>query len=239
MKFLPLFHLAIGLAFSTFTNPTFATDLNQLTPEEQAAGWSLLFDGKTLQGWHPLKKLHLPTEGWKVQDGTIFHGKSAGGGDILTTNLYTDFEVVWEWKIGQAGNSGLKYNLPDPDDNLGFEYQLIDDQHHPDGLRGGRSHQTAALYDLLEPSEDRRVQPAGEWNQSRLLVRGNHVEHWLNGTKVVEFTMSSDEMKAKIAKSKYKKFNRFGVKTASPILLQDHGDEVAFRNLKVRQLATP
>ena len=217
--------------------PLFAAsgeETNTLTAGESAAGWKLLFDGKTLAGWQALGKPGASVKGWIVQDGAIFHGKAAGGGDIVTVEHFGDFELTWEWKIGAAGNSGVKYNLPNPADNLGFEYQLIDDEKHPDGTRGGRSHQTAALYDLIEPAAERKVKPVGEWNQSRLVVQGAHVEHWLNGVKTVEFDMGSDDLKARIAKSKYKGVANFGVKTKSPILLQDHGDEVAFRNLKLR-----
>lgn len=207
---------------------------NTLTAGESAAGWKLLFDGKTLEGWQPIGKTGVPTKGWSVQDGAIFHAKAAGGGDIVTVEHFGNFELTWEWKIGAAGNSGVKYGLPDPAKNIGFEYQLIDDEKHPDGTRGGRSHQTAALYDIIEPAPERKVKPVGEWNQSRLLVQGAHVEHWLNGVKVLEFDMGSDDLKARIAKSKYRKVANFGGATRSPILLQDHGDEIAFRNLKLR-----
>lgn len=211
---------------------------NTLTAEETAAGWKLLFDGRTLAGWQPIGKPGEPVKGWVVQDGTIFHGKRAGGGDLVTVEHFGQFELTWEWKIGVAGNSGVKYNLANSERNIGFEYQLIDDEKHPDGTRGGRSHQTGALYDLIEPAPERQVRPVGEWNQSRLLVQGAHVEHWLNGVKIVEFDMGSDDMKARIAKSKYRKISNFGAATRSPILLQDHEDEVAFRNLKLRPLAT-
>ena len=217
--------------------PLFAAqgaDTNTLTADETAAGWKLLFDGKTLAGWQPIGKSGIPTKGWTVLDGAIFLGKGARGGDIVTVEHFGDFELTWEWKIGAVGNSGVKYNLPTPERNIGFEYQLIDDENHPDGKRGGRSHQTAALYDLIEPAAERKVKPVGEWNQSRLLVQGAHVEQWLNGVKIVEFDMGSDDLTARIAKSKYRREPNFGVKTKSPILLQDHGDEVAFRNLKVR-----
>ena len=225
--------LAASLALLPFFSAR-GDESNTLTAGESAAGWKLLFDGKTLNGWQPIGKSGLPTKGWIVQDGAIFHAKAAGGGDLVTVEHYGDFELTWEWRIGAAGNSGVKYNLSDPADNLGFEYQLIDDEKHPDGTRGGRSHQTAALYDLIEPAAERKVKPVGEWNQSRLVVQGAHVEHWLNGVKTVEFDMGSDDLKARIAKSKYKKVANFGVKTKSPILLQDHGDEIAFRNLKLR-----
>ena len=142
--------------------------------------------------------------------------------------------MVWDWKIADGANSGLKYNLPDPAKDIGFEYQLLDDEHHPDGVRGGRLHQTAGLYDIIEPAADRKVNPPGQWNTSRIVVKGNHVEHWLNGAKTVEFEMGSDALKAAVAKSKFKNVARFGEKAKSPILLQDHGDEIWVRSVKLR-----
>lgn len=224
--------LLAACALLALALPIRADDANLLTDAEKAAGWKLLFDGKTLAGWQPLGKSGVPTKGWVAKDGTLFHDKAAGGGDIVTVEQFGDFELTWEWRIGVAGNSGVKYNLPNPADNVGFEYQLLDDEKHPDGRR--KTHQTAALYDLIEPAPERTVQPVGEWNQSRLLVQGAHVEHWLNGVKIVAFDMGSDDFKARIARSKYRKAENFGVKTKSPLLLQDHGDEISFRSLKLR-----
>ena len=231
---LPRIFLPIAAAVSLLTATAFAGDATTLSDAEKSAGWKLLFDGKTLDGWQPVGKAGAPVTGWVVQDGVLFHGKAAGGGDIVTTESYGDFELTWEWKIGEAANSGLKYNLPNAAKGVGFEYQLVDDEQHPDGIRGGKLHVTASLYDLIEPSADRKVKPVGEWNESRIVVKGDHVQHWLNGVKVVEFDCGSDDLKARIAKSKFKSVANFGVKTKSPILLQDHGDEVSFRNLKLR-----
>ena len=226
LPFLPIVSLLAAAAF--------AAEPNTLTDAEKAAGWKLLFDGKTTAGWVAIGKTAFPEKGWTVADGTLHHAKAGGGGDIVTAEAYENFELTWEWKIGEVGNSGVKYNLPNPAKEIGFEYQLIDDEKHPDGIRGGKLHQTAALYDLIEPSAERKVKPVGEWNESRLVVNGAHVEQWLNGVKTVEFEMGSDDMKARIAKSKYAKAANFGVKVKSPVLLQDHGDEIAFRNLKLR-----
>ena len=223
------------LALAAFTAFAFADAPNTLSADEQAAGWKLLFDGKTTAGWRGIGKSEFPAKGWVVEDGVLRHINKGGGGDIVTSEDYESFELTWEWKIGQAGNSGVKYNLPDPEQNIGCEYQIIDDEKHPDGLRGGKSHQTAGLYDLIAPA-DRKTNAVGEWNSSRLIVKGNHVEHWLNGVKTVEFEFGSEALKALIAKSKYKKVPGFGEKRKSPILLQDHGDEVCFRSIKLRLL---
>ena len=223
------------LALAAFTAFAFADAPNTLTADEQAAGWKLLFDGKTTTGWRGIGKSEFPAKGWVVEDGVLKHINKGGGGDIVTSEDYESFELTWEWKIGQAGNSGVKYNLPDPEQNIGCEYQIIDDEKHPDGLRGGKSHQTAGLYDLIAPV-DRKTNAVGEWNSSHLIVKGNHVEHWLNGVKTVEFEFGSEALKALIAKSKYKKVPGFGEKKKSPILLQDHEDEISFRSIKLRVL---
>ena len=206
---------------------------NTLTDAEKAAGWKLLFDGKTSAGWVALGKTEFPA-GWGVEGGQL--KRTTGGGDIVTTASYENFELTWDWNIAKGGNSGLKYNLPDPKKNVGFEYQLLDDVNHPDGIKGGRLHQTAGLYDLIEPPADKKINPPGEWNNSRIVAKGNHIEHWLNGAKTVEFELGSDDLKARIAKSKFAKVAKFGEKTSSPILLQEHGAEIAFRSIKLRVL---
>ena len=211
-----------------------AADQNTLSPEEQKAGWTLLFDGSSTSGWVALGKSAFPEKGWSAKDGTLRHEKGGGGGDIVSAKSYLNFELKWDWQIGEAPNSGLKYNLANPTKAVGFEYQLLDDQKHADGAKP--SHQTAALYDLIPSAPGRVVMPVGEWNQSRLLVDGNHVEQWLNGVKTVEFEMGSAELLGKVAASKYAKAKDFGMKASSPILLQDHGDQVVFRNLKLREL---
>jgi len=208
---------------------------NQLTPQEIKDGWKLLFDGTSTNGWRGLSSETFPDKGWSVVDGTLRHEKSGGGGDIVTTQDHLNFELSWEWKIGEAGNSGVKYNLPDPRKAVGFEFQMLDDLKHPDAAKGA-IHQTGALYDLIEPDPARKVRPPGEWNQSRLLVEGTHVEQWLNGAMTLSFEIGSPALLERVAKSKYAKVKGFGVKVASPILLQDHGDEVVFRDLKIRDL---
>ncbi len=207
---------------------------NTLTDAEKSAGWRLLFDGKTTDGWVASGKDSFPSDGWSVEDGALVVKAGPGGGDIVTKDSFSDFELTWEWKVEFGANSGLKYNLPDAKKAVGFEYQLIDDEHHPDGVKGGRLHQTGSLYDAIEPAADKKVNPPGEWNSSRIVVKGNHVEHWLNGAKTVEFELGSEALMALKAKSKFKNAAGWGEKTSSPILLQDHGDGASFRSIKIR-----
>ncbi len=228
-------HFLLVLAMAVASG-AFASEPNTLTDEEKAAGWRLLFDGRTTAGWRGIGKKEFPKNGWVVRDGTLTHEAKGGGGDIVTEENFDSFELVWDWKIAPTGNSGLKYNLPNADRNIGCEYQMLDDDGHPDGKRGGRLHQTAGLYDLIEPPADRKVNKVGEWNSSRLVVNGNKVEHWLNGAKALEFELGSEALKELVARSKYKNVAGFGVKKAGPILFQDHGDEVVLRNIKVRVL---
>ena len=213
---------------------------NTLSAAEKKAGWTLLFDGKTLDGWRGYKKTDATDSRWKAVDGTLAvvkdNGRDTHGErDIVTRDTYEQFELVWDWKIVPGGNSGLKYFvLEDRDSAIGHEYQLIDDAQHADA-KIGPHRQTAAFYDVL-PAADRPVKPAGEWNTSRVVVRGQTVEHWLNGKKVLQYELNSPALNAAIEKSKFKGIERFGKRQNAHILLQDHGDQVWFRNIKIRRL---
>jgi hypothetical protein len=217
--------------------------LNQLTPAEQKAGWRLLFDGKTTNGWRGFKRPDFPTGKWTVQDGCLKKiatgaGDSLGSGDIVTTDSFDDFDLRFEWRIAPGGNSGVKYLVDEQRSGpIAHEYQVLDDAGHPDA-KVGPHRQSAAFYDVLPPDPaKKKLRPAGEFNVSRVLVRGNHVEHWLNGEKVLEYELGRPELKAAIAKSKFKDVAGFEAKLKGPILLQDHGDEVCYRNIKI--LAPP
>jgi hypothetical protein len=200
---------------------------------ETKTDWKPLFDGKTTNGWRGFKKAGFP-KSWVIEGGVLHHPPKAGGGDIITDATYDEFELTFEWKIGEGANSGLKYFiLEERGQPIGHEYQLIDDKKHPDAkLTPKRT--TASFYDVLPPKID-ATKPAGEWNESRILVKGNHVEHWLNGMKTVDYELGSPELKAAIAKSKFKDVKAFGERVKGHILLQDHGDEVWFRNINIRQ----
>jgi hypothetical protein len=220
--------------------------VNVFTQAEKSAGWKLLFDGKTWNGWRGFRREKMPDEGWAIEDGSIKHlagngEQSKQGGDIITVGKYDNFELQLEWRISAGGNSGIKY-LVDEDmvktgySGLGFEMQVLDDEGHPDAKMGKDGNRTAsALYDLIPP-QNKVLHQVGEWNQVRVIINGSHVEHWLNGAKVLEFELGSPQLKSLIAESKYKSIPGFGEVRKGHILLQDHGHEVWFRNIKLREL---
>jgi 3-keto-disaccharide hydrolase len=214
---------------------------NTLTDAEKTAGWILLFDGHSLDGWRGYKKPDATDSRWQVEDGTLTlpanNGKDTHGErDIISKDTFEQFELSFDWKIAEGGNSGVKYFvLEDRDSAIGHEYQVIDDERHPDA-KVGPNRQTAAFYDVLQ-ANDRPLKPAGEWNTSRIVVRGQTVEHWLNGKKVLQYELNSAALNAAIEKSKFKGMERFGKRQNGHILLQDHGNQVWFRNLKIRRLS--
>jgi hypothetical protein len=240
--------LALGLSLFSFTAvakskaPPAAAPANTLTAKEKAAGWKLLFDGKTTKGWRAFKSAPFPADHWVAADGTL---KCVGGKkvtDIVTEDQFDNFEFAWDWKMSPGGNSGLKYLVDEEmskksNDGIGFEYQILDDEKHPDAKKGKDGNRTAgSLYDLIPAAKDKTLHPIGEWNESRLVVDGNHVEHWLNGTKVLSFERGGAEIKARIGESKYKDIAGFGEVAKGRLLLQDHDSEVYFRNMKLRPL---
>src|SRR2546428_1133933 len=206
---------------------------NPLSPAERAAGWRLLFDGKTTAGWRGFKMDSLPS-GWQVVNGALT--RVAAAGDIVTREQFRDFELSLEWNVARGGNSGIFYRASEDDDAIYWtapEMQVLDDARHPEG----KSRLTAAGSDFgLYPAPAGVVKPAGAWNQVRLLVKGHHVEHWLNGVKVVEYELSSPDWEARVKASKFAPHPRYGRNVLGYIGLQDHGDRVAYRSIEVRVL---
>lgn len=220
----------------TLALPGFAAEKaeshNQLTRRETRAGWKLLFDGKSLEGWRGYRKPDAPTKGWGVVEGTLHLQPKSGAGDIVTTGKYRDFDLRWEWKLADKANNGIKYFVDE--ERLGApgpEYQMIDDT-----TAANAKSSTASLYDVLPPLENKAIRPPGAWNSSRILVKGNRVEHWLNGKLALAYELGSPELKAALAQSKFKDAKGFGEKFSGPILLTEHHDEVWFRNMKIREL---
>jgi hypothetical protein len=209
---------------------------NTLTPEEIDGGWTLLFDGISPRGWKRFNHPDFPKSGWIVEKGILTIQSGWGGGDIVTVDQYSNYELQLEFRLTSRANSGIKYFVQ-PKSTLGLEYQILDDEHHPDAKKGVRGNRTvASLYDLI-PAENKQVHPPGEWNQARIIVKGRRVEHWLNGIRVVVYDRGTQIFRALIAKSKYKDIPHFGLHQKGHILLQDHGDTVSFRNIKIRVLA--
>ena len=206
----------------------------------QTDGFKPLFDGKTLSGWRGYKKPDSTETRWKVESGLVTvpgtgEGDTKGQRDLITDATYDQFDLKWEWKIAQGGNSGLKYFvLEDQNSAIGHEYQMIDDERHADA-KIGPHRQTAAFYDVLQAS-DRPMKPAGEWNSSEVIVKGTHVEHWLNGKRVLQYELDSPALRAAVAKSKFKDIARFGKPQKGHLLIQDHGDQVWYRNVRIKPL---
>jgi hypothetical protein len=225
--------------FATLTSPSrlHAADSppNQLTEEEKQGGWKLLFDGKSTSGWRGAKQKTFPRKGWVVEDGWL-HCLGEGGGDVVTEQTFDQFELKWEWKQAKGGNSGVKYFVTEKGSGaLGHEYQLIDDKEHPDAKEGNGKRVTGSFYDVLKPDRPPPTKAPGEINTSKIVVKGNGVEHWLNGEKVLAYSSSSEAIKEAIGHSKFKNVADFDARIRGPILLQDHHSEVWFRNIKIRE----
>ena len=206
--------------------------VNTLTAAERAAGWRLLFDGATTAGWRGYRKSAVP-DGWRVVDGALT--RTGPGGDIITTDQFGNFELSLQWKISPAGNSGIMYHViegPDETYMSGPEMQVLDDERHPDGK--SRLTSAGAAYGLY-PSPPGIVRPAGEWNTARLVVNGSHVEHWLNGTQVASYEFGSSDWEQRVKASKFVEWPTYGRSPRGHIALQDHGDWVAYRSIKVRE----
>jgi hypothetical protein len=227
---------------------------NTLTDAEKAAGWRLLWDGKTSDGWRTPRSERFPARGWEMSDGVLTvlpsgGGESGGGGDIISKERFSNFELTADFKITEGANSGIKYFVQ-PDlspinpatgrptglgSSIGLEFQILDDARHPDARAGRDGNRTqGSLYDMIPANSAKQSNPIGEWNTARIVATGKRVEHWLNGKKVLEYERGSDQYRRLVADSKYKVIQNFGEWADGHILLQDHGNRVSFRNIKIR-----
>jgi hypothetical protein len=232
------------------------TPINTLTEEERAAGWQLLFDGESFDGWRGVGRDSIPEGHWTIEDGTLHKipsgdvpraddGQPLEGGDIMTIETFENFELSWEWKTTDEGNSGIKYNVSEevsassgsPHGAIGFEYQMLDDDGHPAADREAKN-TTGGLYDLISarPLDEKNLKPVGEWNHSRIILEGNHGEHWLNGQKQVEYELGTSQFDSLVAASKFADIEGFADKRAGHIVIQDHTTPVWIRNIKIREL---
>lgn len=222
--------LVCGVSFAAT-----AQELNTLTKKERKAGWQLLWNGRDLSGWKSNSPNGDMNKGWKAVDGELVIMAGSGAGDIITDKRYHDFELSIDFKITEGANSGIKYFIGE-NGSIGCEFQILDDENHPDakmGFNGNR--RLGSLYDLI-PADGWALVAKRDWNTARIVVRGNHVEHWLNGVKILEYEKNNDMWDTIVSHSKFAKVENFAGGDGGHILLQDHNDEVHYRNLKIREL---
>jgi len=203
---------------------------NTLSAAERAAGWRLLFDGRSTAGWRGFRQTAMPS-GWDVADGALT--RVGGGGDIVTVDEFTDFELALEWRIAPGGNSGIMYRVSEAGDATHFtgpEMQVLDNAGHPDGRSPLSS--AGACYGMYPPASD-ATRPVGSWNGVRIVATGQRVEHWLNGTRVVEYEIGSADWLLRLQSSPFRDLPRYGREPRGRIALQDHGDRVAYRSVKI------
>lgn len=218
---------------------------NTLTEREQAEGWKLLFDGKTSAGWMNARTKKFPENGWDIKDGQLIMNpetkKQGGGGDIVTLDKYTNFILIVDFMYGKGGNGGIKYFVDTEVDggklaSIGCEYQILDDRNHPDAKAGINGNRTlAGLYDLIAPV-NKRDNGVDKWNRAMIVVNGNKVQHWLNDNMTVEYERGTPKWKELVANSKYKGYAGFGEAGSGRILIQDHGNRIAYKNIKIREI---
>ncbi len=235
-RFLKIYFLTIALAGAALSGCKTSSSCCC----EDGANWTVLFDGKSTDALRGYKVDHFPSEAWKLDGGTLKTLTKEEGGkhvDLMTKEKYTNFELVCEWKVSPGGNSGIIYKVTETgpaSHSTGFECQVLDDSQHGDGKKPLTS--AGALYALIAPNANKKLKPVGEWNEARIIVKGTHGEHWLNGKKIVEYEQGSPELKGLIAQSKFAKLPTFGTITEGHVCFQNHGQEVWFRNIKIRKL---
>jgi hypothetical protein len=233
-------------SFLILNNILHAQD-NKLTDKEKQEGWQLLFDGNSMSKWKSPNSDSFPSKGWVIENGALFiveNGGRQSGGDIISKEQFDDFDFMFDFKLTEGANSGVKYavHIYNPAVRglgtvLGPEYQVLDDEKHPDAKAGRNGNRKlGSLYDILPSSTGQALRPIGEWNTARIISKGNHVEHWLNGVKVLEYERGSAAYNEAFAQSKFTPVTDFGKREKGHIMIQDHGNKVFFKNIKIRKI---
>ncbi len=244
MKNKSLYRLTVVFALlALFSQLASAQKENQLSKKEKKEGWELLFNGSDFSGWRMVNKPSLPEKGWLANNGTIICTGDKGG-SLITEEQFGDFELEWEWRFTSvSANSGIKYYVTEYGEGTegkayGIEYQLIDDTTYVSlgEMELNDFHTTGAAYELYPPSPKKKIKKIGKWNNSKIVSDKGKIAHWLNGKKILEFDRFSEDFKEKVAKSKFKDIENFGVNKEGHILLQDHNSVVFFRNIKIKKL---
>lgn len=231
-------------ACSSSKNIASSSDTNTLSSKEAADGWQLLFDGKTMAGWHTYNRDTI-SKNWKVVDGTLYmdttriNGRRVGSGDLVTNNEYENYELSVEWRISEGGNSGIIFNIIEDRKysatyTTGLEMQVLDNIKAADNKK--ENHLAGLLYDITGTAAMSKPKPVGEWNEARIIQNKGHLTFYFNGVKTLDIQQGTQEWKALIANSKFKTWQNFAASQKGKIAFQDHGNEVAFRNIKIRQL---
>lgn len=234
-------------AYSRKTSLPMIDKINKLTNNELDSGWEMLWDGETTKGWRGAKLEAFPEQGWEIKNRELIvlasgGGESEAGGDIVTLKNYSDFELMVDFKLTPGANSGIKYYVDTninkgAGSSIGLEYQILDDELHPDAKLGNHagSRTLASLYDLIQADVEKPTKPIGEWNRAHIVSKNNQVTHYLNGAKVLEYERMTPEFRTLVSESKYVVWPNFGELKEGQILLQDHGDLVHFKNIKIKE----
>jgi hypothetical protein len=236
MNFRTIFFPPIVLACLALASGCQTTEAPKASDSSSSSKWTTLFDGKPTDKLRGYKMTGFPSDNWVI-DGDALKTVPGKAVDLMTVEKYKDFELEVEWKVKPVGNSGIIYRVAETDGptyTTGPEMQVLDDQRHPDGKNPKTT--AGALYALIAPSANKKVNPAGEWNKAKLIIKNNHVEHWLNGIKIVEYEWASPEVKALIKVSKFKDMPLFMTQPEGYVALQHHGEEAWFRNVRIRRL---
>jgi len=235
-------------AYSRKTSLPLIDKINKLTKNELDSGWEMLWDGETTKGWRGAKLEAFPEQGWEIKNRELIvlasgGGESEAGGDIVTLKNYSDFELMVDFKLTPGANSGIKYYVDTninkgAGSSIGLEYQILDDELHPDAKLGNHagSRTLASLYDLIQADVEKPTKPIGEWNRAHIVSKNNQVTHYLNGAKVLDYERMTPEFRTLVSESKYVVWPNFGELKEGQILLQDHGDLVHFKNIKIKEL---